>query len=175
MVALYSPVIEKSAINHIMTHEEIQTPNSAYVSIPEGSQVLIVREENEGLASQSTDENKIDFLNYWHTFKKHLWIIIGLTLLFGFLAMYLAFSLQPVYQSTALLLIEFDKATKVISIEEVYGISSFADKYYQTQLRILKSRDLAEKVVEKLDLVSHPVFNQTQQRRFDWRSLLPSA
>lgn len=160
-----------------MTHEEIQTPKNAYVSIPKGSQVVIVRDENEGFASQATDEKEIDLLNYWHIFKKHLWIIVGLTLLIGILAMLLAFSLQPIYRSTALLLIE-ERVAKVISIEDVYGISSSIDKYYQTQLRILKSRDLAEKVVDQLDLVSHPVFNQkTQQRRFsfNWRTLLPSA
>ncbi|RKZ55636.1 MAG: hypothetical protein DRR08_23760 [Candidatus Parabeggiatoa sp. nov. 2] len=151
-------------------------PNSAYVSIPEGSQVLIVRDKNDGLASQ-TDEEEVDLRVYWHTFNKYKLRIILITLVIGLLTTVVAFSLQPFYRSTALLLIEFDQA-KVISIEEVYGISSFIDKYYQTQLRILKSHDLVEKVVEKLNLVSHPVFNpETEQAgfSFNWRSWLPSA
>jgi polysaccharide biosynthesis transport protein len=151
-------------------------PNSAYVSIPDGSQVLIVRDENEGLGSQ-TDEEELDLRVYWHTFNKYKLRIILITLVIGLLTTFVAFSLQPIYRSTALLLIEFDQA-KVISIEEVYKISSFIDKYYQTQLRILKSRDLVEKLVDKLNLVSHPVFNpKTEQAgfSFNWRSWLPSA
>ncbi len=118
-------------------------PNSAYVSIPEGSQVLIVRDKNDGLASQ-TDEEEVDLRVYWHTFNKYKLRIILITLVIGLLTTVVAFSLQPFYRSTALLLIEFDQA-KVISIEEVYGISSFIDKYYQTQLRILKSHDFLDR------------------------------
>ncbi|HEC84112.1 MAG TPA: polysaccharide biosynthesis tyrosine autokinase [Thioploca sp.] len=149
-------------------------PTSAYVSIPEGSQVLIVRDENESLTNQ-TDENKIDIWVYWHTVSKHKWAILVLTLLIGLLTTLITFSLQPIYRSTALLLIEFDQA-KVISIEEIYGISSFIDQYYQTQLRILNSRDLIKKVVDKLNLVSHPVFDPAaQQPGFDWHQWFPTT
>ncbi len=121
------------------------------------------------------DDDEIDLRIFWHTFYKYKWTILGLTLLIALLSTFVAFSLQPIYRSTAMLLIESDKA-KVISIEEVYGISAFKQGYYQTQLEILKSWALAEKLVKKLNLISHPTFNpDLQQQGFNWRHLFPSA
>ncbi len=159
-------------------NSEVKQPNGAYVSIPEGSQVLIVRDENEGLATK-TDEDKIDLSAYWHTFDKYKWRIFGLTLVIALLTTVWAASLPRIYRSTALLLIEIDKAN-VISIEEVSGGTSpyRSHRYYETQLKILKSRVLAEKLVDELSLLSHPEFDlDTIQPKFffNWRDWLPEA
>jgi len=129
-----------------------------YVHLPDGSKVIVVRDENEGAATQSAEEDNIDLRVYWHTFTKYKWIIIGLTLVIGSLTALKTLSLPPIYQARTALLIEFEQAN-VISIEEVYGTSSYQDKFYNSQLKILKYRGLAEKLVDKLNLVSHPAFN----------------
>jgi capsular exopolysaccharide synthesis family protein len=56
------------------------------------------------------------------------------------------------------LLIEAEEA-KILSIEEVYGLSGQSSEYFQTQFEILKSRDLAKRVALKLDLIKNPEFN----------------
>ena len=125
------------------------------------------------LANLTGGEDEIDLRVYWHLFNKYQWQIIGLTLLIGLLTTLVTFSLQPIYRATVTLLIEFEQP-KIINIEEVYGISSANKDYYQTQLEILKSRSLVEKVVDKLNLVSHNAFNQdtASVRWFDWRHWL---
>jgi len=125
------------------------------------------------LANLASGEDEIDLRVYWNVFNKHKWQIIGLTLLIGLLTTLVTFSLQPIYRATVTLLIEFDQP-KIISIEEVYGVSSANKDYYQTQLEILKSRSLVEKVVDKLNLVSHSAFNQDTSPVWfwDWRHWL---
>ncbi len=62
--------------------------------------------------------------------------------------------MRPLYRSTATLLIEQGKA-KIVSIEEVYSQGLMQREYYQTQVEILKSDELARKVVRKLE-ARHP-------------------
>ena len=119
----------------------------------------------ERVVTSQTDDDEIDLRFYWHIFTKYKWKIFGLTLLIGLLTTLVVFSLQPIYRSTALLLIESDK-TNIISFEDIYGMSSFKKEYYQTQLEILQSRGLAEKVVNKLNLISHPTFDPKQQKNW---------
>jgi uncharacterized protein involved in exopolysaccharide biosynthesis len=52
------------------------------------------------------------------------------------------------------------QAQNVVSIEDVYGVDTRTQQYFETQFEILKSRPLAEKVVRQLGL--------TTQREFIW-------
>jgi polysaccharide biosynthesis transport protein len=65
-----------------------------------------------------------------------------------------SFALTPVYQSTVTLLIEAGKG-KILSIDEVYGVSQQRE-HYQTQVEILKSREVAEGTARALKLVEPP-------------------
>ena len=107
-------------------------------------------------------EERLDFLEYWRAISKRRWSILGLTVLASLLAMLVASGMRPRYQAATTLLIEPGKS-KIVSIEEVYSQGLIAREYYQTQVEILKSEDLARKVVAKLDLVSHPDYDPRQQ------------
>ncbi len=48
--------------------------------------------------------------------------------------------------------------TNVVSIQEVYGLDG-SSEYLLTQFEILKSRNLAKKVILKYDLLNHPAYN----------------
>ena len=76
--------------------------------------------------------------------------------------MLVVFSIEPVYEATATILIESEEEN-VISIEEVYGIPGANDEYFETQNQILQSRDLAEKVISVLDIPKHPEFDPELQ------------
>ncbi len=137
-------------------------------------------EANKEQIERLIDEDEIDLREYWRVLRAHKWSIIGLALLSGLLAALVVFSMKPVYQSTVSLLIE-PTANKIVSIQDVYGISDDTE-YYKTQYEILKSRALAEKVIRKLDLTHNPEFlpdeNPSFLDRLDWRAwirdLLPS-
>ncbi len=79
---------------------------------------------------------------------------------------------EAIYMSTSTLLIEAE-SSNVVSIEEVYGISNMKAEYFQTQFGILRSRRLAEQVIEKLNLAQHPEFLPDEGGGFSWRSLVP--
>jgi capsular exopolysaccharide synthesis family protein len=103
----------------------------------------------------------LDFMEYWRAISKRRWSIIGLTILVAILTMLVVSSIRPAYRGTATLLIEQGKA-KVVSIEEVYSQGIIQREYYQTQIEILKSEDLARKVAQRLKLATHPDYDPRQ-------------
>ena len=81
-------------------------------------------------------------LQYWRAISKRRWSILGLTLMVAVLAGLVASGMRPQYRSTATLLIEQGKS-RVVSIEEVYNQGVMQREYYQTQVEILSSEELA--------------------------------
>ncbi|KHD26327.1 ATPase [Vibrio caribbeanicus] len=103
-------------------------------------------------------EPLIDIGYYAHIIKSR-WISIFLfTVLCSAISILVALSLTPTYKATATLLIESSQK-KAISIEEIVGIDTRAKEYYQTQFEILKSNQVAQRVIDKLDLKQYPEFN----------------
>lgn len=100
----------------------------------------------------------IDLSYYWQVIRRQLKKIILFSAVITAIAVLVALVITPVYKATATILIEAEEA-KVLSIEEVYGLGSPSDEYYQTQFEILKSRELAKRTVLELGLVDNPEFN----------------
>ncbi|MFC1678625.1 GumC family protein [Elusimicrobiota bacterium] len=92
---------------------------------------------------------------YFDILFRRKWIILS------FLSVIIAtvaigtFRQTPIYQAAALLLIEKEQANYSMAREGSIIESSQRD-YYQTQYKILKSRSLLRKTIEKLDLAQHP-------------------
>lgn len=148
-------------------------PTNGYVYIPEGSQILIVRdeEENEQVENNNNkteEKKKIDILYYLKNLKKYIFLIILLTILITVLGT-IASSYQkepkPIYQAIAYLFIENQKPAKIISLEEIVYGKAAADKHFKTQLEILKYNSLLEKLVDRLNLVSHPEYKNMKREK----------
>lgn len=105
-----------------------------------------------------SDEQKLELLEYWRSIQKRKWAILALGLVAALVAGAIAFALTPIYSATATLQIEAGKG-KILSIEEVYAGGSQAREHYQTQVEILKSREVAERTVKALKLWEHPEFD----------------
>lgn len=116
-----------------------------------------------------SQEQKLELLEYWRSITKRKWAILGLAAMVALLAAVVAFALSPVYRSTATVLIEAGKV-KVLSIEDVYT-NSQQREHYQTQVEIMKSREVAERTVRALKLWDHPSFDPRNARP-SWRSRL---
>ena len=110
---------------------------------------------------QVAEAETLDLVEYWRSITKRKWSIVGLVFLVALLTTLIVYSLRPTYRSTATILIEQGKS-KVVSIEEVYNAMGGNREYYQTQVEILKSQDIARKVVERLKLTTHPDFDPRQ-------------
>ncbi len=116
-------------------------------------------------------EESFDLLEYWRIVAKRKWSILGLALAVTLLTALVVFAIRPTFRSTATVLIEAQK-NKVIGIEDVYSGISANREYFQTQAEILKSRELAAKVVQKLNLTKNPEFDPRQQEPPFWKRWL---
>ena len=119
-------------------------------------------------------EETLDLVEYWRAISKRRWSILGLTLLVTILAMLIAGNMRPLFRGTATLLIEQGKS-KVVSIEEIYSSGLIQREYYQTQIEILKSDELARKVVVKLNLATHPDYDVRQTPPTMWNRFVGTA
>lgn len=103
------------------------------------------------------DNDVIDLRRYFSVVGRAKWRILLLALLITVFAVVIVLNMRPVYSAKATLLIEAQQA-KAIKIEEVYGMNSSQQEYYLTQFEILKSRSIAETVIDKLGLASNDEF-----------------
>lgn len=128
------------------------------------------------------DEGDLDVRALWMSIWRRKWAVIAMVLAVTMIAGLYAMSLTPIYRAASSLLID-DKSAKVLSIEQIYGVEGGGAEYMQTQIELLQSRALAERVVRKLSLAEHPLFDPRQQAEpsklsqllggFDISSILP--
>lgn len=130
--------------------------------------------ESPQLETREAPEAAAGLLEYWRSITKHKWSILGLALVISLLTALAVSSIRPSFRSTTTLLIDVGK-NKVVSIEEVYSGMTGSKEYLQTQVEILKSRELAGKVVAKLALHTSPEFDPRQQEPTYWTKWLSSA
>jgi len=103
-------------------------------------------------------EEKLELLEYWRSILKRKKEIIGFGLVVALLAVVIVLVMTPVYRSTATVLIEANKS-KLLSIEDVYSGISQNREHFQTQVEIIKSREVAIRTIEKLKLWEHEEFD----------------
>ncbi|MGB2880409.1 MAG: polysaccharide biosynthesis tyrosine autokinase [Rhodoferax sp.] len=103
-------------------------------------------------------EPSLDFVEYWRTLRKYKWAILALALVVTLVAGVIAFVTTPIYEAQATVLIELSKQ-KVVSIEDVYSGMRATREYFQTQVEIIKSREVALKAIEKIKLYDYPAYD----------------
>ena len=69
---------------------------------------------------------------------------------------------EPVYKATAKVEISLENP-KVINFDQVVEVETQSAEFYETQYLLLKSKNLAKQVVEKLNLAKHPEYNPEDQ------------
>ncbi|HEX4872528.1 MAG TPA: polysaccharide biosynthesis tyrosine autokinase [Nevskiaceae bacterium] len=124
----------------------------------------------------------IDLPELWRTLSRYRWGIVSITVLVALCAALVAFSLPKIYRASATVLIE-PRAKNVVQVDEVYDPGFGTSEYYFTQYEILRSRELAEQVVERLRLTEVAEFNGALEEESllpeglraltDWRQWLP--
>ena len=105
-------------------------------------------------SSLSMLSNDFDLSYFFEVLRKYRWLVMALTATITAIAALYVSTLTPVYRSTATILVEPQRAN-VVSIEEIYDIDDTQSEYYQTQIEILKSRELARNTIEALNLWDH--------------------
>lgn len=96
-------------------------------------------------------EELIDLSQYWRAIKRGKWGIISITLCCLIIGALIGSSTVPIYRATAKILADPRQPNTDINEQNVSG--ALVSLYYQTQYEIIKSHNIAEKVVDKLNLV----------------------
>jgi polysaccharide biosynthesis transport protein len=126
----------------------------------------------------STASDTTQLRDYWELVQKHLWLIIGLSLLVTMVvAIYLARK-PDVFVAQALVQIDLEDLSPVrgSSKNNAVIVSNSANDpaYFNTQLRILTSYGLLSRVAATLDLENNAAFlkPQTTRNNSTWQNLL---
>ena len=99
-----------------------------------------------------------DGFNFWETLRillRRKWMILTITFLGVTGAALMTLNVTPLYRSTATIEIQREEA-KILSSASVDPVVVADAEYMATQYALLKSRSLAERVAEVLDLPSDP-------------------
>ena len=123
------------------------------------------------------DDIEVDLAALWNAVWRFRWGVLSLAAAIALATGFVVTSMQPVYESTATIEIE-TQDTNLVGIESLYDFAGGQRQYLATQLQILISRDVAERVVRALNLQDHPAFEPQPPRwwaQFDPRQLLPAS
>ncbi len=108
--------------------------------------------------TEGADDNDIlDISRAFGILKQHLFKLCCVGLLALVVSYLFVSQIEPSYRATSTLEIA-DSQANTVSIESVVGIDTSKQEYFQTQYEILRSRQLAKRVVDKLGLINHPEF-----------------
>ncbi len=103
-------------------------------------------------------DQEFDLRHYWRLLRKHKWTI--LTVFIITLTFTAVSTLQKPDIYTASVLIEINRDTlQVLNFQGSMDSYYYDEKFYQTQYELLKSRALAEDVIDELHLADNPIFN----------------
>ncbi|MFI8480859.1 GumC family protein [Pseudomonas sp. NPDC078700] len=116
------------------------------------------------LRHSSEDDEDIDLLKLGNVLWAAKWNIAALVVVVTMLAIVAALNLVPQYRSSATLLIE-EKNPQVLSFQQIYDPANTTSEYLQTQLGLLQSRALSERVVRSLNLIEDPFFDPRQNSK----------
>jgi exopolysaccharide transport family protein len=103
------------------------------------------------------EEKEVHLRDYWRVIWKRRWMIVAVFLVVLIFTVVKTITTKPVYRGTATIQINIENP-QIVDFKEIFTVNMWAMDYYQTQYRILESRNLARRVVHKLRLSEHPEF-----------------
>src|SRR2546428_5623277 len=122
----------------------------------------------------STGADRGDLRRYLTALYRRRWMVLGVLVLTLTCAALYCLIATPIYEARVKLLIE-SESPNVVSFKEVIEQNTGKLDYYETQLGILRSRTLARKTLDGLQLWNYPEFTQepTALRRLAANVLSP--
>ncbi len=121
------------------------------------------------------EEKEIHLRDYWRVIRKRKWMILALILIAVVITSVKLFTTRSVYRGTATIQINIETA-QIIDFKEIFTVNTWAMDFYQTQYKILESRNLARRVIRSLNLSEHPDFLPQPSTPFEqWRTNAKTA
>jgi capsular exopolysaccharide synthesis family protein len=108
-------------------------------------------------------ESGIDIKDLLAILRRRRWVILSTMLVLTTLAVLVGLQITPKYTAKALVMID-PRQSKVVDVEAVLqGLGTDASTV-ETQIKVIKSRDLAERTMDKLRLFDDAEFNRALNR-----------
>jgi succinoglycan biosynthesis transport protein ExoP len=108
-------------------------------------------------APEPAEQGGLPIAGYWRVIKRYRWSILGITLVAAVIGTLNALSATSLFRAHARLLVKFDQP--YISSLQQFESTPMHWLYFETQSDIIKSRAVAERVVEQLEsknILTHP-------------------
>ncbi len=120
--------------------------------------------DKENTMNKTIEKKEIDLLDIGRIALKRKWIIILLAAVFATVVAVRSFTKTPMFRAKARIIIE-EPSSGIASIQDLLGpqnyySQNFVGTYFNTQLKLLTSRTLVERVVVVMDLGSRPELQQ---------------
>ncbi|PYT33479.1 MAG: hypothetical protein DMF52_15535 [Acidobacteria bacterium] len=112
------------------------------------------------------EKRDVHLLDYWRIIWRGRWTILTIFVVVVTLVAIGTLTQKPVYRAQATIEIspQSRKVSPVADVAEM-GASQYGwfaeERYFNTQYEIIKSRDVARRVFDRLDLYNHPLFKET--------------
>lgn len=138
---------DNSLASNRAARPETQAPNARDLS----SQPA----DGDGGSERINDAPLVDLATYWQLALKHRFLIVGSFLAALLVGATLTLLMTPIYTARATLQIDRETA-RIIDSEDVAPRENMmaGEEFFQTQYGLLRSRSLAERVIESLGLAS---------------------
>ncbi|HYS06131.1 MAG TPA: polysaccharide biosynthesis tyrosine autokinase [Candidatus Dormibacteraeota bacterium] len=112
------------------------------------------------------EKREVHLLDYWRTIWRGRWTILSIFVVVFTLVAIGTFTQKPSYRAQATVEIT-PQSRKVSPVAEAAetGMAQYGwfaeERYFNTQYEIIKSRDIARRVFDRLDLYNHPLFKES--------------
>lgn len=118
------------------------------------------------LDPQEAEDGDLSLADLWRVLVKRRWTIFTFLLIVLTSVVTATFLMTPTYRASLTLQIEREPA-KVLDFQTVTpNESENSGDFYQTQYELLRSRSLAKRVVDQLNLTQHPLFATHNETSF---------
>ncbi len=111
-----------------------------------------------------TEKKEIDLLDFMLIAQKRKWIIIASVVIIVILGGVYTFTRTPLYRAQAKVLLDTPTNT-IMSMDELFSPSYGSEGYLTTQLKLLRSRTIAERVARKLKFADRPEVHRLSQKK----------
>lgn len=113
------------------------------------------------MVPQNDSQQRIHLRDYFWVVRKRVWTLLAVFTMLVTTVTIKTFNTRPIYEANARLLIEKEELN-VVSFKEVLAVNPTAEDYYRNQIEVLKSKSLAKRVIDALDLQSSPEFASSE-------------
>jgi len=119
-------------------------------------------------------EEEVHLRDYLNVILRRKWIVITFLAAVVTTVTIATFIMKPLYKSTVTIKIEKENPN-ILAFKDIVSLERMEDDYYQTQYKMLKSRNLAKRVIRSLSLNTNPEFVpdlQNKENNADINTLL---